>query len=106
MKTCTECQQTKPVDDFYRIKTRNNTPSSRCKGCLRTDALRRHYRNKGRKYGLTQQQYDDLMKAAGHRCQLCGADRDLVIDHCHTSKDVRGVLCRTCNTGLGMFRDN
>ncbi|WP_407664890.1 endonuclease domain-containing protein [Micromonospora tarensis] len=28
------------------------------------------------------------------------------MDHCHTSKDVRGVLCRTCNTGLGMFRDN
>jgi hypothetical protein len=29
----------------------------------------------------------------------------LCLDHCHTSLGVRGLLCRHCNSGLGMFRD-
>lgn len=49
------------------------------------------------------------------RCALCGAvDVDLVIDHDHRccpteracGKCVRGLLCRPCNVGLGMFKDN
>ena len=28
------------------------------------------------------------------------------MDHCHKTKKIRGLLCHTCNSGLGMFKDN
>ena len=39
-------------------------------------------------------------------CKICDDPDDLVIDHCHTTGRVRGILCRTCNGGLGFFKDN
>ena len=39
-------------------------------------------------------------------CMICGSTHKLCIDHCHTTLNVRGILCSKCNTGLGMFNDN
>ena len=39
-------------------------------------------------------------------CMICGSTHKLCIDHCHTTSNVRGILCSKCNTGLGMFNDN
>lgn len=55
-------------------------------------------------------QYFNKMKEEVARCQLCGfkpsISTSLVIDHEHTSKKIRGVLCQNCNHGLGKFMDN
>lgn len=43
---------------------------------------------------------DDILQDQGHRCALCTiqlANDDAVLDHCHTSGAIRGVLCRNCN---------
>lgn len=62
-----------------------------------------------RKYGITIEQRDEILKKQGGICPICGTDnpgtRDWHIDHCHKTGRVRGVLCNTCNTGLGMFAD-
>jgi hypothetical protein len=64
-----------------------------------------------RKYGITLEQYYELLKIQNNGCAICGRaeepdGRRLAIDHCHSSGDVRGVLCNNCNNGLGSFGDS
>jgi hypothetical protein len=39
-------------------------------------------------------------------CEICSSPDDLVIDHCHGTGQFRGVLCRTCNLGLGSLKED
>lgn len=61
-----------------------------------------------RDYGITDEIYDALLKKQNHCCGICKTPVSdvLHIDHCHTSKKVRGLLCGNCNRGLGFFKDN
>lgn len=58
------------------------------------------------KYGITLKEYNNLVDKQGGHCPLCGnvlAD-NYAVDHCHDTGRVRGVLCRGCNTGVGLLR--
>lgn len=59
-----------------------------------------------RRYGVTPEWVDEAKKKQRHRCAICRRKRYLVVDHCHASKDVRGMLCRQCNVCLGHMRDD
>ena len=43
-------------------------------------------------------------------CEICGEKESVVgtlhIDHNHSQNAFRGLLCSTCNTGLGQFKDD
>lgn len=65
----------------------------------------RNFRRRTR-YGITSARFEEMETAQDGRCAICREEKALVIDHCHTSGVVRGLLCKTCNAGLGMFRDN
>jgi hypothetical protein len=41
----------------------------------------------------------------GKVCGICGSEEELVVDHCHETNAIRGVLCGPCNYGLGFFKD-
>jgi hypothetical protein len=51
--------------------------------------------------GLTEQQVEAMRLAQGGHCALCLTDGPLVIDHCHETGRVRGLVCTPCNTALG-----
>lgn len=59
-----------------------------------------------KKYGLSYDDYLSMVEDQDGKCALCGEDKQLVVDHCHVTKKVRKLICRLCNTGLGMFKDN
>ena len=59
----------------------------------------------GRKFVLKEKLYREQLG----KCALCGGDytlKKLQLDHCHRSDDVRMLLCRRCNTLLGVCNDD
>lgn len=68
-----------------------------------------HERAIYRKYGVTKEQYNDLIVSQDLKCAICGdgtQKKKMFIDHNHRTGVIRGLLCTRCNVGLGMFKDN
>jgi hypothetical protein len=62
-----------------------------------------------RKYGLTLEQYDEMLHTQDGVCAICGeprpGERTLHVDHDHETGVIRGLLCFRCNNALGDFRE-
>lgn len=67
-------------------------------------------RNRKKLYGIEPGTYDKMMLEQDNKCCICHIELDkckqISIDHCHTTGDVRGLLCSRCNLMLGMVEDN
>lgn len=64
-------------------------------------------------YGLSKEEYENMKLKQKNTCLICKKKQplhinkgELYIDHCHNTGRVRGLLCSSCNSGLGFFRDN
>lgn len=42
----------------------------------------------------------------GKACAICGSTTALRIDHSHSTKEIRGVLCQNCNVGIGHMKES
>jgi len=131
LRICSKCGVSKPLDYFYRTKKGYFEPY--CGDCKRTiqrewsrnnkDKIknykktfypydwikRRDYWFK-RKYGITASDFERMLSSQDNSCAICNTKdsgkRNFVIDHCHTTGVVRGILCSRCNTMLGFSKDN
>lgn len=64
-----------------------------------------------KRYGLSEDDYALMLARQRGVCLICSyapssLDKHLVVDHCHGSNEVRGLLCQYCNKGLGFFKDS
>ena len=61
-----------------------------------------------RTYGITLETYNEMLVAQKGLCCICERSiwDDACVDHDHETEVVRGLLCVTCNIGLGSFQDN
>lgn len=61
-------------------------------------------------YGITLAQRDELLAQQNGCCACCGTSnfgsRDPHVDHDHKTGRIRGILCVTCNVGIGGLGDN
>lgn len=71
--------------------------------------MREH--NLRRNYGIGTLDYEKIFQKQKGKCFLCKVPHEetfkgLFVDHCHDSGKIRGLLCRKCNTGIGLLGDN
>lgn len=61
-----------------------------------------------RNYGLSREQHRVLLDEQNGVCAVCKlpSRRALCVDHCHATRQVRGLLCDKCNTALGLLGDD
>jgi hypothetical protein len=98
----------------YRVSSKRKKEYQKNKKKICEDARRNRgkYLNTFRNYyfrkyhGITLEERNAIIKQLGSRCQICLLIKDLVIDHSHTTGQMRGMICGDCNKGLGWFRDS
>ena len=117
------------------VRTSENSYGSTqtyCKSCLSKYNKKRYsggnrgnHGNRGyyleQKFGITSEDYKDMMEAQGGTCAICNGKNAvrkratfgnkpftiaLAVDHNHKTGKVRGLLCNSCNTSLGKFKDD
>lgn len=60
-------------------------------------------------YGISKQDFDTLYEAQNGKCVICEqkkTKKEMVVDHDHSTENVRGLLCSPCNLMLGHGKDN
>lgn len=63
------------------------------------------------KYGVSYETLEDMLDKQGGVCGICGVELTFhpkataCVDHCHSTGDVRGILCRKCNAAIGALGD-
>lgn len=123
-KQCSQCGEVKPLDAFAINKQQRDGLHPHCKACKRAKA-KAHYaanlekakedqiwRNMKHKYGITRENYAQMLAGQDGACAICGGEQThawatrFSVDHDHETGEVRGLLCTNCNTLLGMANDD
>ena len=131
MKTCNVCGETKPLSDYYPTQFKSKQfPDKiyyhgKCKSCFIKEKQKDYTPEKGRdknlrhSYGITLQEYNQMLTNQDSKCATCGTTEPggrksgrgggadvFVVDHCHKTGEVRGLLCHSCNRSMGLLGDN
>lgn len=124
-RECTACQTYKPWDDFPPHAKGARGRNWQCRPCARAAGRawsaehperrdRLKLRSQASCFGLDPDMVEVHFIAHSGLCDICGRRAEeanarvkrLSIDHDHNSGAFRGLLCGSCNTGLGSFRDD
>ena len=133
MKLCKKCKTEKPYSEFHISEKGVKGPiyKSQCKVCVRKSQVEKYHnlteeQKKQRResnpcynfewrqkyrlkklWGLTLDQYSDMINNQDSKCKICGEEMNPPqIDHNHITGKVRGLLCRNCNTSLGLLKED
>ena len=111
-KKCPKCERVLKLKRFHKNKARPDGYNDTCRKCW---AKYQAEQTLKRKFGMTPDEYEALLEEQGGGCAICGTTKLTVrldkklrmsVDHCHATERVRGILCTSCNNGLGRFKDD
>ncbi len=124
MKSCSSCKKVLHLDLFENDSRYSDGKRSQCSQCRYSSQRdRRLDSHLQRKYGISLSEFKQISTKQGDVCAICGLPETaipgpkgkrykhtentrLVVDHDHETGKVRGLLCRSCNIGLGIFKDS
>ena len=102
---CSDCYV--GLDDSNRYSNGMGSYSPRCRKCHAVNSSNSRLK---RIYGINSNQYDVLLFKQMGGCAICklpcSDNKSLAVDHNHTTSEVRGLLCRRCNTVIGLMNEN
>lgn len=110
-KRCGACRLDLNIDRFSLNKTTADGYQGECKECRRNSVLKN-------KFGISTEKYNQMAEQQGNMCAICGTPPTprldahgqitefFDVDHDHITKEVRGLLCNSCNKGIGLLSDN
>jgi hypothetical protein len=102
IKKCYNREKVKDRNEFYKNSRRKDGLDTCCKEC-RKDI---HRNGNLQRYGISIRQYEYLRKVQDNKCAICDQelnDQNFHVDHDHKSGIIRGLLCPSCNVGLGHY---
>ena len=121
-RTCNKCGINQPIDNYYHSRRkgdkRTDERSYECKLCTlkrvkeNHDPVRARDRHLRKKYGITLEQFNEMLEKQNGRCACCGTDKPggkhnvFCVDHDHITGKVRELLCKDCNIVLGLVEDS
>lgn len=102
-----ECYQGDP--EKFRVKSRNRyknmSPEQKKEEIGRTRA----HKLKSQ-FGLTPEAWSSMLASQSGVCDICKTvptgNKRFSVDHDHKTGVVRGLLCSTCNTALGLLKES
>lgn len=105
---CRICNYVKPLDQFIKSKKHRTGYNSRCHTCRRLEYKIAHLKQD---YNLDYLEYLQMINNQEKSCKICKQTLVLkynktCVDHCHSTGNVRGLLCNTCNRVLGLFSED
>jgi len=118
-QACRQCGLVQPISNFRTVNTKHGRYRT-CKTCCRKRSKNNpeqlafsYWKSKlKRAYGLTPEDYYQMLEDQNGCCAICGttcpgANRlYFCVDHCHLTGTVRGLLCSSCNIGIGNLKDS
>lgn len=116
-KVCTKCKKKKTIQSFRKDKQKSDGLYSSCSQCWKkyyhsnpNKRIMNRITDLKRKYGLTVEEYDEMLKKQNGGCAICGGKNknnwNLAVDHNHKTGKNRELLCASCNIVLGVSYDN
>lgn len=106
---CRDCQHAQHRAWYRRQGLAYHSQYRKRKPAEYAAASRRHRLRKV--FGMTERDYATRLAVQGGGCAICGVlpkvgKKRFPVDHDHASGQVRGILCSSCNTAIGLFNDD
>ena len=118
MKICTNCNRCLDLSEFSRDKQKKDGLRFQCKECHKAyvkkywNITKGYFKNLSllKRYGITKEDWIRIFEKQNRCCAICGTanpgPKGWQTDHDHINLRVRGILCSSCNWGLGNFKDS